>query len=35
MLGVPANTVKTHLHRARGKLAMTLGARRALEEQGT
>jgi RNA polymerase sigma-70 factor, ECF subfamily len=35
MLGVPANTVKTHLHRARGKLAMALGARRALEEQGT
>ena len=26
MLGIPANTVKTHLHRARAKLAASLGA---------
>jgi RNA polymerase sigma-70 factor (ECF subfamily) len=28
MLGVPANTVKTHLHRARARLALELGAAR-------
>jgi RNA polymerase sigma-70 factor (ECF subfamily) len=26
MLGIPVNTVKTHLHRARGRLAVALGA---------
>ncbi len=28
MLGMPVNTVKTHLHRARARLAAALGARR-------
>jgi len=29
MLGLPVNTVKTHLHRARARLAVALGARAA------
>jgi RNA polymerase sigma-70 factor (ECF subfamily) len=35
MLGTPVNTVKTHLHRARARLAAALGARAALAEHGT
>jgi RNA polymerase sigma-70 factor, ECF subfamily len=35
MLGTPVNTVKTHLHRARARLATALGAQPALLEHGT
>ncbi len=35
MLGMPANTVKTHLHRARTRLAATLDASAPLREHGT
>ena len=35
MLGMPVNTVKTHLHRARARLATALGARTPLLEHGT
>jgi RNA polymerase sigma-70 factor (ECF subfamily) len=35
MLGTPVNTVKTHLHRARARLASALGARTPLMEHGT
>lgn len=35
MLGVPVNTAKTHLHRARARLATALGARSPREEHGT
>jgi RNA polymerase sigma-70 factor (ECF subfamily) len=35
MLGTPVNTVKTHLHRARARLATALGAHEPLQEHGT
>ena len=35
MLGLPVNTVKTHLHRARARLATALGAQAPLLEHGT
>jgi len=35
MLGMPVNTVKTHLHRARARLAASLDARGPLLEHGT
>lgn len=35
MLGLPVNTVKTHLHRARGRLAAALGAHQPQREHGT
>ncbi len=35
MLGIPVNTVKTHLHRARARLATALDARTPLLEHGT
>ena len=35
MLGMPVNTVKTHLHRARARLAAALGAGTPLKEHGT
>jgi RNA polymerase sigma-70 factor, ECF subfamily len=35
MLGMPVNTAKTHLHRARARLATALGARSPLQEHGT
>lgn len=35
MLGMPVNTIKTHLHRARARLATLLDARAPLLEHGT
>jgi RNA polymerase sigma-70 factor (ECF subfamily) len=35
MLGMPVNTIKTHLHRARARLATALDARAPLLEHGT
>ncbi|HUO79996.1 MAG TPA: sigma-70 family RNA polymerase sigma factor [Steroidobacteraceae bacterium] len=35
MLAMPVNTVKTHLHRARARLATALGAQAPLLEHGT